>query len=66
MINHARRVIETTEAQTRFQLDQAARESFRDDTAFAMWQLLFNEGQYRRARDWWFSEIEPATRQREP
>jgi hypothetical protein len=30
-----------------------------------MWQLLFNEGQYRRARDWWFSEIEPATRQRE-
>ena len=48
-------------ADTTYHIQQASAEGRRDATALANWVYLFQTGQYRKARAWWFSEIEPTT-----
>lgn len=40
-------------------LDQARAEGRREETVYETWELLFQEGQYRRAAAWWAAEIQP-------
>lgn len=45
-------------------INQAAAEGRRETTAFENWEyLFFQKHDYVAARAWWFSEVEPATRQ---
>ena len=61
-IDHKARELARLEARTdRYHLAQPVRESFRDDTAYANWELLFKEGSYTKARRHWFDVVEPAT-----
>lgn len=47
-----------------YHIQQAAAEGRRELTALENWEyLFFQKGAYAAARAWWFSEIEPATRQ---
>ena len=62
-VNHKQTVLHAIAARTdRYHQAQPAREALRDDTAMAYWQMLFNEGQYTKARKCWFDIVEPATR----
>lgn len=60
----AQHIIERIEDEARARLEQAARESFRDDTALAFWEELLREGKYRQAARHWWMVVEPTTRER--
>jgi hypothetical protein len=45
-------------ADARHRYALAQREAEREVTAYETWWRLLQEGQYRRAREWWFAEIE--------
>ena len=45
-----------------YHIAQAAAEGRHDETALENWEYLFESGQYTKARAWWISEVEPATR----
>ena len=62
-VNHKQTVLDQLATRTdAYHQAQPVREALRDDTAMEMWQHLWNEGRFSKAKQLWFEIIEPATR----
>ena len=58
-----RDILAAIAADIRHCAEAPARAAHREETAFENWEYLFQTGQYQRARAWWFSDVELATRE---
>jgi hypothetical protein len=57
-------ILDQIAADIRCCAEAPARAAHYEETVWETWELLFNEGQYTRARQWWLDEIQPTFQQR--
>ena len=60
---HREATLDQVAADIRRCSEAGARAAHREETVWETWQLLFNEGRYARARQWWVDEIAPTFQQ---